>query len=491
MTFSKSNLSNLLAKPFIRYFLIGAVLWAAFIFFGRFSLAQPFFEDDLHLIRQYTPRELMSTWQATWDPDQIETPGFRPLTTLFNHLRASAFGEAVVMHRLFLLGLFALLAVLLIVLARQLFAIPERLGVLAGLLAFLHISSTYHYLWVSDGVHLLVGLLIVAMLLCLLRALATNRAIWLLPALLSLSLALLTREDALIAYPLAILFVSIYLIRYSLSVRSRAVSLIGFSLISIVLLATYWWWRSRVVSNGTALTIDLDKFLWALLQIPQNLGDPTNLIVWWREYIALMQIWLVCLGVLVAAYVFLLPRAARLQALLWALAAIVSALPTATLSRLNLLLMPAVFWGLCVATILVEFAKHSAAARWCAIAIACLVLAGSAWGSATFQAERNPASIDWICGQSLWAYGDTSNATIPAVRREFLEAQLHRFGVDSLGDLYAYLLDMLQAAHDAKRYGPIDQSGPFIPYFPFLAYPGWYTGNCAAQSDGLFRLPNN
>ena len=62
-------------------------------------------------------------------------------------------------------------------------------------------------------------------------------------------------EDALIAYPLALLFISIYLIRHSLPVRSCAVTLVGFSVISIVLFAADWWWRSRVVPNGVQIAV--------------------------------------------------------------------------------------------------------------------------------------------------------------------------------------------------------------------------------------------
>jgi hypothetical protein len=37
--------------------------------------------DDLHLIRPYSRAEIIGTFHGPWDPDQIETSGFRPMTT--------------------------------------------------------------------------------------------------------------------------------------------------------------------------------------------------------------------------------------------------------------------------------------------------------------------------------------------------------------------------------------------------------------------------
>ena len=62
------------------------------------GLGAPLIWDDLHLIRPYSPSELTETWRGPWDPDGVETPGFRPLTTYFNHARASLLGEWTPAH---------------------------------------------------------------------------------------------------------------------------------------------------------------------------------------------------------------------------------------------------------------------------------------------------------------------------------------------------------------------------------------------------------
>src|SRR6266498_3863257 len=71
------------------------------------SLGYPWFHDDLHLVRPYLPSEVASTLAGPWDPDGIETAGYRPLTTAFNAARAALLGDSVVAHRLLEIALVA------------------------------------------------------------------------------------------------------------------------------------------------------------------------------------------------------------------------------------------------------------------------------------------------------------------------------------------------------------------------------------------------
>ena len=61
--------------------------------------AWPMVFDDLHLVRTFSGSELAAAWTGHWDPDGLETPGFRPLSLAFNHVRAALFGERVIGHR--------------------------------------------------------------------------------------------------------------------------------------------------------------------------------------------------------------------------------------------------------------------------------------------------------------------------------------------------------------------------------------------------------
>src|SRR4051812_37213102 len=58
------------------------------------SWSYPWFLDDLHQVRTYSPAEITSVFTGEWDVDKIETPAYRPLLVVFRHLSALAFGES-------------------------------------------------------------------------------------------------------------------------------------------------------------------------------------------------------------------------------------------------------------------------------------------------------------------------------------------------------------------------------------------------------------
>src|SRR6187455_2162269 len=83
------------------------------------SLTWPMTFDDLVLIRSYTPQELLGVFHGQWDPDKLMVRGFRPGTTVFNHVRYTLFGENVVGHRVFVVSLYALYSALLALVATR------------------------------------------------------------------------------------------------------------------------------------------------------------------------------------------------------------------------------------------------------------------------------------------------------------------------------------------------------------------------------------
>jgi hypothetical protein len=68
-----------------------------------------FFWDDLHLIRPYSWEEIRSTFHGRHDPEKIEWPALRPLTTLLFCFQGASFGENVVFQRIFMTGLMGVL----------------------------------------------------------------------------------------------------------------------------------------------------------------------------------------------------------------------------------------------------------------------------------------------------------------------------------------------------------------------------------------------
>src|SRR5437588_12995856 len=80
------------------FFLTGTVI-------GYQSLNYPWYGDDVHLVRVYSTSEVSQVFKGNWDIDNIETPGYRPLTVVFNSFRAAIFDDSFVAHRLFEIAL--------------------------------------------------------------------------------------------------------------------------------------------------------------------------------------------------------------------------------------------------------------------------------------------------------------------------------------------------------------------------------------------------
>ena len=87
------------------------VVW--FLIFGNKLIYEPYVWDDLHFFRNYSISELLSTWVGNWDPDNIETPSYRPIAVLYYHITYLFFNENTVYFRVFLILLIFLLLYIL------------------------------------------------------------------------------------------------------------------------------------------------------------------------------------------------------------------------------------------------------------------------------------------------------------------------------------------------------------------------------------------
>jgi len=242
--------------------------------------------DDLHLIRPYAPAELAGTLTGHWDPDDVETLGFRPLTTLFNHLRAVAFGEDLRAHRLFLLALYGLALAIIGDLVRRLGAPPG--AVIAGACAaVLAKNSYYHYVWVADGVHIL-QLLFGGVALWTTHAyVESGRRAHLAAAVASFAAALLTREDSLAFVPLmlGVAIAPAFIAGGPILPSGERWTRLREGAIAIAVLLPAWWlWRLMAVSNapnfkleGAAAGRIADMMLWTVSPVAAiRCGRPSS-----------------------------------------------------------------------------------------------------------------------------------------------------------------------------------------------------------------------
>jgi len=210
----------------------------------------PMVFDDLHLVRTFSARELAAAWTGTWDPDGLETPGFRPLSLAFNHARAALFGERVTGHRHLLAGLFALDLALLVPLGRRL-GLGAPAAVAAGLVMLFTRYSAYHLVWITDGNHLLQGLAFLLSALLLLDGLARGSRGRLAASLAVIVAGLLVREDTLAALP------ALALLAFAGPSRPRALAYSsGLAALAALLLG----WRRLVVPAAQPLGFDLAGF---------------------------------------------------------------------------------------------------------------------------------------------------------------------------------------------------------------------------------------
>ena len=400
------------------FFLVGLIA-------GWESLGYDWNWDDLHLIRRYSSQELLATLSGPWDPDAIETSGLRPGTTLFNHVRAAAFGERVVLHRLSLLALFAVYLALLGALAVKLGA-PESVALIAGVLAVAAKNNYYHYIWISDGVHVLQALFLVIATHVMLRYLAGGPPWTAVAALAFAALALATREDSLAIFPVMIL-VAIYFvnrvsdgsstnrIRIPPRLRTFALGLMGVG-------AGFWMWRRIVIPGAAQFSPDAD----ALTGVLETIGWTVGLA---GQQPILVRTAFMAVGVAAVAALMLLDPADRRRASLWLLAALGTTMIGSVEARMNLLIFPISFYVLFLASVAVALTRHRVLFR---VAAGMLVVAMSVLSLRASRLEQlslHPLSADQIHRDWEFIYGPRRAATIPAVRRQQLEAKLLRLGV--------------------------------------------------------------
>jgi hypothetical protein len=412
----------------------------------------PMVFDDLHLVRTFSGSELAAAWTGHWDPDGLETPGFRPLSLAFNHVRAAVFGERVVGHRHIVAALFALELALLVPLGRRL-GLGFGASVAAGLVMLFTRYSAYHLVWITDGNHHLQGLAFLGSALLLVDGLALASRAPLAASLLVIALGLCVREDTLAALP------ALALIAFARGPRRLAAEYtIGLGGLAVALLA----WRRVVVPAAQPLGLDFAGFARAVAHALDPVGvggfDTASRILshgWW-VLLALTLIALIATG----------DRAARRDAGRWALAAAAACTPGLLLQRDDLLFFASLFVALMLAT--VWQALWRARPSWrplVAIGLAWSVV-GGAWTGARLAENFHPASARAVDWNTEFLYGRYASAHIPEERRRRVAAQLDALGVRAGEQPRLRVRALVTEARAAGRRRPTPDGRVFFPLLP-------------------------
>jgi hypothetical protein len=419
------------------------------------SLRWPMVYDDLHLIRSFTSAEMRSAWNGSWDPDGIETPGFRPLSLLFNHLRHALLGEDVVAHRVFLIGLLSLSLALLVRLAQRL-GLPRAWALLAAGIVLTSRYTVYHYIWLTSGNRLVQLLLALVVTLLLRRAIERGERAALVASIGGVLLLLLLREDSIALAAVSLLLAAPASASAALG-RSRPRA--AFAAALVVLAALLFGYRGVVVPAATKPGLNLRDWIDGLIGAANPMGQAgfdaasTFLIGSWN-------IGAVALLALLAARP---KQVSAARAGLWLGAAGLAATPCLTLRRQDLYFFPMIFLVFAVASAAAGLARALPAARLFVVVFG-LAWAGGAYTSRVFAENYHPMSSTalWLNGRFVYGpYAD--RATIPESRRSAVRRRLAALGIHRWGSLRLRLRELVHEALAAKRRRPVEDGAVFVP----------------------------
>jgi hypothetical protein len=434
----------------------------AFVFFAALGFAVaghtlrwPMVFDDLHLVKTYTPAERAGAWTGHWDPDRVETAGYRPLSTTFNHVRAWLFGERVGLHRAALVVLFALDLALLVPLAARL-GLPSWTAVVAGALMLTTRYSAYHYAWITDGNHLAQGLAVLGGALLAVDGVRHGSAWRVASSVIAVGAGLLVREDTFAAVP------GVALLVWWTAPRERRRWVVGWLLGALFAALLLVAARRAFVPEAQGLRLDLGGFLRAVARVLNPVGweafDVPSRVSSWGAAVLLLA----TAGGLVAARA---QRESRL-ALLWLAGAGAACAPALVLQRDDLFFFPSLFVALFLATAWTAVTAARPSARPLVAVAAAWLVAGGAWTSAAQAENFHPMSARAIDWDTEMLYGDYAAARIPAGRRAVVAARLDALGIREGQQPRQRVRALVAEAKESGRRRPGPEGTVFFPRLP-------------------------
>ena len=399
-----------------RYLLVFLLILLLLVIYYLPVLGYPFSMDPVHLIRPYTPRELIGVWGGHWDPDNIETAGWRPLTPVFFYLQWLIFRSSPFTHRC---GLIVLQAIMLTLFYR-LFTRISRSGevsLAAVLIAAGAVFNYYHVTFLSDGVHLFLVCLLLIATWFFLKSWTHPSPVMLAGLYVFFAAALLIREEA-ISWALALPAIGL-LCRKGQPLR-RLWALEGGLL---VLIAVYFLLRTLILAG-----IDYPG---GVLLHPRGCSDQyPNLVRGLRGILTFFDIpgatpaQIAAGAVIFLGFIFS-PGRQRYRLLLLAAVAVLTVLHTAVYYRSNLLYCSLPFVALLLAASIWRLLP-APFFRWTAVTLFCLLGIFSAYQREINFHPRAVTSLAWdLDVQEALINGASSDPVVAAG----LKKRLSSFGI--------------------------------------------------------------
>jgi len=405
---------------------VRAHLCSFVIFFtATFALALPTLNwdmafDDLVLIRRFSGPQLGASFHGQWDPNRLMTRGFRPGSTVFNHLRYSLFGENVVAHRLFLVTLYSLFGTLLVIVAVR-SGLSRLTATVSILCSTASMYSVFHYVWLTDGNHLVQGLSFAIAALLLTDGIRRRSAGRLALSLVSLAAGLVTREDTFASLPALLLLGGLE------SNRSKNRSFWWvYGALSACLCASLYAYRAVVLPKAAPMGHDvlgISEGIWKALH-------PMGVVAFDDVSALSLGCWWILLAATAVTVLYRRSKISWSPVLLWGTAALLACTPWMTLRRDDLLFFPVSFASLALGSLLQPLSAATRLGRALAIAVILVAASGGAHASRVFAENFHPRSLRAIWWNGRYVYGAYSQrAWIPRGRRQVVERQLAYAGI--------------------------------------------------------------
>jgi hypothetical protein len=428
-------------------------LWFGIFFVAALALTKDpldyyWFWDDFHLIRVRSLTEVLGAFWGPWDLDGIETPGFRPLSTVYYAVLGMALGEQPRLAHFVNFTALGLYFGLLVLFVTRL-GMHAWEGVMAGLFTMSAITTAWSLAWLTDSIRPTSGIPVVLAALFALLWADTRKRRWLVAAVAFAGMGALIREDAIGLWPLVIGGVALRQLRGSGLVLRPAVTVFAALLLLGLSLAVV----RRMVVPAAPTSIELANWptqvYWALTPTGE-LGQGS-----WQDVLAAT---LGCVVLLPLFSAWGNRHTLQLTAL-WTVCLVLAASSGLVVLRTNNLLFATTFVGLLVATGVGASFERSKVLGVAAVAI-CLTVGGlAAVQSSLAQESLHVNSIDAVLKRRDMRRYDAKGASISAERLAFIDADLARRGVTRRGDISAWT-EMVQAE---GRLAPGGEGQTFVP----------------------------
>ena len=471
----------------VRAGLLGGAILPFALWLAWPALGFPWYYDDFHLIRAFSRSELHQAFTGPWDVDDLEFRSYRPFMTLFNHLRGSWLGEDVWMHRVLGVALCALCVAVACLLMTELgLGIGPAIG--AGLLVIAAASNTANLIWITDAAHALSAAFVLAGgLVVLVPRFRWFHGLVLYAAALA---GMLVREDIAVLFSLVALAALTTANRMEPlsprndgaalpSLRTLALSrlLVVIACLTAAIVTYFALQRAMVPRQGMSVEAagGLVHLYWTLLPG----GTDTAPIV-------LGQLAVFVAALLGLPFIHRRNRTAFVVVILLFAGVLLACLPGLLTQRMNLLLVPTLFYAFFLAACC-QVLGARVAVRWGLAVVWAGWLALCIHQSRIVQEAAHPLSLDNIQHTVEFIHGEyrVRGARIPAVRQTEGERYLARFGISSMADSarFATLRD------EALRQG-IRTPAAGVPFVPRMSFIYGYCDPAAGQPGppGDFQL---